>query len=79
VDSDGAGSPGGGSAQLIGVVVEQLPSALYRVRLDEGGHVTAHIAGRMDRNFVRVLVGDKVRIELAPADPGRGRIVAKEM
>ena len=77
MDSDSAGSPGGG-AQLSGVVVEQLPSALYRVRLEDGGHVTAHMTGRMNRNFVRVLVGDRVRIELAPADPGRGRIVGRE-
>jgi translation initiation factor IF-1 len=53
-----------------------LPSALYRVRL-EGGHVvTAHIANRMDRNFVRVLVGDRVRIELTK-DVTRGRITGK--
>jgi translation initiation factor IF-1 len=58
-------------------VIEQLPSALYRVRLDEGSHVTAHIGGRVDRNFVRVLVGDRVRVELSPVDVGRGRIVEK--
>jgi translation initiation factor IF-1 len=57
-------------------VTEQLPSALYRVKLDGGGQVTAHIADRIDRNFVRVLVGDRVRIELAP-EGGRGRIVEK--
>jgi translation initiation factor IF-1 len=62
---------------LIGVVMEQLPSALFKVRLDEGSMVTAHIADRMDRNFVRLLVGDRVRIELSPADVGRGRIVGK--
>jgi translation initiation factor IF-1 len=58
-------------------VVEQLPSALYRVKLEGGGQVTAHIADRMDRNFVRILVGDRVRIELAPQDSGRGRIVER--
>jgi translation initiation factor IF-1 len=61
---------------LTGIVIEQLPSALYRVRLEGGGSVTAHIADRMDRNFVRVLVGDRVRIELSK-DVTRGRIVAK--
>jgi translation initiation factor IF-1 len=60
-----------------GVVMETLPSALYKVRLDEGSLVTAHIADRMDRNFVRLLVGDKVRLELSPTDVGRGRIVEK--
>jgi translation initiation factor IF-1 len=58
-------------------VTEQLPSALYRVKLDGGGQVTAHIADRIDRNFVRVLVGDRVRVELSPAGNGRGRIVEK--
>jgi len=55
--------------------MEQLPSGLYRVRLDRGQMVTAHIADRMDRNFIRVLVGDRVRLELSPVDRGRGRIV----
>jgi translation initiation factor IF-1 len=61
---------------LVGIVTEQLPSALYRVKLEGGGLVTAHIADRMDRNFVRVLVGDRVRIELSK-DVTRGRIVGK--
>jgi translation initiation factor IF-1 len=76
MDFDGPGSPGG-RAEVTGVVVEQLPSSLYRVRLDGGSKVTAHIADRIDRNFVRVLVGDRVRVELSPVDSGRGRIVAK--
>jgi translation initiation factor IF-1 len=62
---------------VTGVVVEQLPSALYRVKLDQGASVVAHIAGKIDRNFIRVLVGDRVRIEMSPVDAGRGRIVEK--
>jgi translation initiation factor IF-1 len=62
---------------ITGTIVEQLPSALYRVRLDQGPEVVAHIAGRADRNFIRVLIGDRVRIELSPLDVGRGRIVEK--
>jgi translation initiation factor IF-1 len=58
-------------------VTEQLPSALYRVRLEQGSMVTAHIADRVERNFVRILVGDRVRLELSPVDTGRGRIVEK--
>jgi translation initiation factor IF-1 len=51
---------------------------MYRVRLDDGGRqVLAHVADRIDRNFVRVLTGDRVRLELMPADAGRGRIVEK--
>ena len=66
----------GSGQELVGVVTEQLPSALYRVKLEGGALVTAHIADRMDRNFVRVLVGDRVRIELSK-DVTRGRILAK--
>ena len=76
MDPDGEGSAGRG-AQIAGVVSEQLPSGLYRVRLDQGSNVTAHIAGRLDRNFIRLLVGDRVRVELSPVDVGRGRIVEK--
>ena len=61
---------------ITGSVTETLPSALYRVRLEDGSVVTAHIADRIDRNFVRVLVGDRVRIELSN-DVTRGRIVEK--
>ena len=64
-------------ADLEGIVTEQLPSALYRVRLDAGSFVTAHVADRIERNFIRVLVGDRVRIELSPVDLKRGRIVGK--
>jgi translation initiation factor IF-1 len=59
------------------VVTDLLPSAMYRVRLDEGPQVLAHVADRIDRNFVRVLVGDRVSVELSPVDAGRGRIVAR--
>ena len=76
MDPDGAERPGRGEA-LGGVVTETLPSGLYRVRLDEGPLVVAHIADRIDRNFVRLIVGDHVRVELSPVDPGRGRVVGK--
>ena len=76
MDSDSARSAGAGKA-LTGTVADQLPSALYRVKLDDGGTVVAHIADRIDRNFVRVLVGDRVRVELSPVDVGRGRIVER--
>ena len=75
MDSDGEGRAGR-RAQLAGIVTETLPSGLYRVRLDEGGAIVAHIADRIDRNFVRVLVGDRVRIERSN-DVTRGRIVEK--
>ena len=62
---------------VAGVVAEQLPRGLYRVRLDRGRDVVAHAAGRVDRNFIRLLIGDRVQLELSPVDAGRGRIVAK--
>jgi len=76
VDSDGERSAGDRAA-LAGVVAERLPSGLYRVRLDEGSQIVAHIADRIERNFIRVLVGDRVRVELSPVDIRRGRIVEK--
>jgi translation initiation factor IF-1 len=76
MDSDGPRSAGG-RTEIAGTVQAQLPSGLYRVKLDAGQLVTAHIADRMDRNFIRVLVGDRVRLELSPVDRGRGRIVEK--
>jgi translation initiation factor IF-1 len=77
MDSDREGSRGA-RAPVTGVVSETLPSGLYRVRLDgAAAAVTAHIADRMDRNFVRILVGDRVKVELSPVDIGRGRIVER--
>ena len=76
MDSDGAGSPGGRAA-VTSTVTETLPKAMYRVRLEQGSVVMAHIADRMDRNFVRILVGDRVRVELSPVDVTRGRIVER--
>ena len=75
MDSDGERSAG--SRAITGTVTEQLPSALYRVRLEDGSTLTAHIADRMDRNFVRILVGDTVGIERSPTDVTRGRIVER--
>jgi len=76
MDPDGEGSARP-RAQVTGQVTETLPSAMYKVRLDEGSLVLAHIADRIDRNFVRLLVGDRVKLELSPVDVGRGRIVEK--
>jgi translation initiation factor IF-1 len=59
-----------------GIVAAQLPSGLYQVDV-EGARITAHIGGGMERNFIRVLVGDRVVVELTPRDLTRGRIVRK--
>ena len=62
---------------VTGTVIVQLPSALYRVALDGGSEITAHLSGDPRRNFIRVLVGDRVRVMLAPGDLTRGRIIEK--
>jgi translation initiation factor IF-1 len=77
VDTSSQGQRGRAARTVDGNVTELMPSALYRVRLDDGPSVVAHIADRIDRNFVRVLVGDRVRVELSPLDLGRGRIVER--
>ena len=60
-----------------GVVAAQLPSGLYRVEIGGRNRVTAHVAGSAERNFVRLLVGDRVIVELAARDITRGRIVRR--
>jgi len=60
-----------------GVVREALPYAQYRVEIDGQRQVVAHAPGGTGRNFIRVLIGDRVRLELAPKDLTRGRIVEK--
>ena len=69
-----------GSAERIykeGVVVEALPSTLFRVRLDDGPEILGHLAGKMRVNYIRVLPGDRVRVEMSPYDNAKGRIVQR--
>ncbi len=58
-----------------GVVLEALPSTNFLVKLDDGGEVLAHLAGRLRINRIKVLAGDRVTVELSPYDEKRGRIV----
>lgn len=58
-----------------GIAVEALPSTLFRVRLDDGAEILAHLAGRMRLHHIRVLPGDRVRVEISSYDPAKGRIV----
>ncbi|MBU0580491.1 MAG: translation initiation factor IF-1 [Candidatus Margulisbacteria bacterium] len=60
--------------ELDGVVTDALPNAVFRVKLDSGQEILAHISGRIRKNFIRILVGDKVRVELSPYDLTKGRI-----
>lgn len=61
--------------EVEGSVVEPLPNAMFRVELDNGHRVLAHVAGKMRMHFVRILPGDRVKVELSPYDLTRGRIV----
>ncbi len=61
--------------EVEGKVTETLPNAMFRVELDNGHKVLAHISGRMRKNFIRILEGDRVLVELSPYDLTRGRIV----
>jgi len=61
--------------EVEGSVVEPLPNAMFRVELENGHKVLAHVSGKIRMNFIRILPGDKVTIELSPYDLTRGRIV----
>lgn len=61
--------------QVEGTVVESLPNASFRVELENGHRVLAHVSGKMRKQYIRVLPGDKVVVELSPYDLTRGRIV----
>ena len=61
--------------QVEGTVIEPLPNAMFRVELENGHKVLAHISGKMRMHFIRILPGDKVTVELSPYDLSRGRIV----
>jgi translation initiation factor IF-1 len=77
VEKDPGPSPAGREPITVeGVVRESLPYAQYRVEIEGQRQVVAHAPGGVRRNFVRVLIGDRVRLELSPKDLGRGRIVA---
>ncbi|MCS7228881.1 MAG: translation initiation factor IF-1 [Candidatus Kryptonium sp.] len=58
-----------------GVVIEALPNATFKVRLDNGLEVTAHVSGKMRMHFIKILPGDKVQVELSPYDVTKGRII----
>jgi len=61
--------------EVTGTVVETLPNAMFRVELENGHRVLAHISGKMRMHFIKILPGDKVTVELSPYDLNRGRII----
>jgi translation initiation factor IF-1 len=62
-----------------GIVIEGLPNANFKVKLDDGSEVLAHISGKMRINFIRILSGDKVTVELSPYDKTKGRIIFRQI
>jgi translation initiation factor IF-1 len=67
-------SPKEEAIEVEGTVIEPLPNAMFRVELDNGHRVLAHISGKMRMYFIRILPGDRVKVELSPYDLTRGRI-----
>ncbi|HIF19558.1 MAG TPA: translation initiation factor IF-1 [Gammaproteobacteria bacterium] len=64
--------------QMNGVVKETLPNTVFRVELENGHVITAHISGKMRKNYIRILTGDKVIVDISPYDLSKGRIVFRE-
>jgi translation initiation factor IF-1 len=60
--------------EMEGTVTETLPNTMFRVQLENGHIITAHISGRMRKNYIRILTGDKVKVEMTPYDLTKGRI-----
>ena len=64
--------------EMEGTIVDTLPNTMFRVELENGHVVTAHISGKMRKHYIRILTGDKVKVELTPYDLTKGRIVYRE-
>ena len=64
--------------QMNGVVKETLPNTVFRVELENGHMITAHISGKMRKHYIRILTGDKVKVEITPYDLSKGRIIFRE-
>ncbi len=64
--------------EIEGTVIEKLPNAMFRVKLENGHEVLAHISGKLRMNFIRILPGDKVTIEMSPYDLSKGRIIWRD-
>jgi translation initiation factor IF-1 len=71
----GEGSGKEDAIEVMATVIEPLPNAMFRVQLENKHEVLAHISGKMRKNFIRILPGDRVAVELSPYDLTRGRIV----
>ena len=70
--------PKGDHIEMQGTVIDTLPNTMFRVELENGHIVTAHISGKMRKHYIRILTGDKVTVELTPYDLTKGRITFRE-
>ncbi len=61
-----------------GTIIETLPNTMFRVQLENGHVITAHISGKMRKHYIRILTGDKVKVEMTPYDLTKGRITYRE-
>ncbi|MCX7090853.1 MAG: translation initiation factor IF-1 [Legionellales bacterium] len=64
--------------EMAGTITDTLPNTMFRVELENGHIITAHISGRMRKNYIRILTGDKVKVELTPYDLTKGRITFRD-
>lgn len=64
--------------EMPGIVVETLPNTMFRVKLENGHIIIAHISGKMRKNYIRILTGDKVTVQMTPYDLTKGRIVFRD-
>ena len=67
--------PSDDAIEVIGVVVKVLPATMYKVRLENGHEVLAHISGKMRKYFIKIAAGDRVTLEISPYDLSKGRII----
>ncbi|URJ25521.1 translation initiation factor IF-1 [Blochmannia endosymbiont of Camponotus sp.] len=63
------------SFEMHGIVLDTLPNTMFRVKLENGHTIVAHISGKIRKNYIRILTGDKVTVELTPYDLSKGRII----
>tara|TARA_B100000929_G_scaffold159082_1_gene125875 strand:- start:81 stop:299 length:219 start_codon:yes stop_codon:yes gene_type:complete len=64
--------------EMSGIVIETLPNTIFRVELENGHMITAHISGKMRKHYIRILTGDNVTVEMTPYDLTKGRIIFRE-
>ena len=64
-----------GTTEVIGKVMESLPNTLFRVKLNDGKVILCHLSGKMRINYIKIMPGDQVKVEMTPYDPSKGRII----